>query len=456
MSGSDSRGDGAAIVSVSRDGQGSSSSIDSEIPPDAAPEYLASILDAARRHQCPDEIPDSDRNAWKPASSASVEALLKVVPIEAESEQATAFCWALCERSDINCSEPILSRLLSFARHRDPQPDELNVYCDRRATSCSVRELEANAFNCVRGIAARALAFLLSRDHSLLPQLRPTILNLLADDHPAVRVAALGLCRSIWNVDQSLAVDWLIKASETDERIGACHDAGDFYNVAFPSHAERLTQLIWRMVESSHAEVANVGASQVTARNVFFGLFTDELLKCCCGSLAQSKGVSHVAAQLVPDSKYALRCRSLATRFFEDPEKEVRLELSRMLHSDELLRQPGADRFLCDYVKSQAFRDDPRRLMYLLSRYSSPLCDLAELIRTLGLEIASKVAERSRDPSDHTFWAANDYSAVLLRLYEEAGRSDQTQLRAECLDLWDLLLEQRVGTAVALTRDIQH
>jgi hypothetical protein len=424
-----------------------------QLRPEAVPAYLASVLEAARRTTCPDEVPQDKRDTWTPASKGAVEALLERVSLDARPQLAQAFCAIVIERADIACSQAVLSRLLEYSRAADPARNELHVYCDRRADKCSIRELEVNATNCVRGVAAISLATVISRDPSLVPVVRPTVEELLVDDHPAVRVAAIQFCRPMWTIDHATAVQWLLLACEQDERVGACHDACDLYNAAFPAHANDLERLVRRMTRSADQETANVGAIQVAARHIFFGLFADDLEECCSGSIPQRKGIAHVAAQLVTDPQYSANCRSLAAKFFDDSEKEVRQQLSVMVRSDDLLRQPGGERFLCDYVKFAAFREEPRRLLHVLGQFTGGLRDLAELIRTIGAELA---VERSRDPSDHLFYAANEFSSILLRLYEEAGGPDRVELRNACLDLWDLLLERRVGTALTLTRELER
>jgi hypothetical protein len=422
-----------------------------QIPPGTAPAYLASVLEAARRTRSPDEVPQEKREMWEPASKAAVEGLLDRVPLDAEPQLAQGFCSILIERDDVTCSDAILTRLLTYAGATDPAPHVLHVYCNHRADKCSIHELEANAINCVRGVSAYALARVISSEPALLPIVRPTLEALIADDHPAVRVAAIQLCRPMWTIDPATAVQWLVNACEKDERVGACHDARDLYNAAFPGHSDKLEPLIRRMVRSSDSETANVGAIQVAARHIFFGLFSDDLEECCAGSVSQRKGVAHVAAELVAAPQHSAKARALAVKFFDDSDKEVREELGRISRSDEILRQAGNEQFLCDYVKSAAFREEPRRLLHTLGQYTGRLTDLANLIHTMAVELA---IERSRDPADPVFYAANEFSSILLRLYEEANGPERVDLRDTCLDLWDLLLERRIGAALNLTQEI--
>ena len=50
---------------------------------------------------------------------------------------------------------------------------------------------------------------------------------------------------------------------------------------------------------------------------------------------------------------------------------------------------------------------------------------------------------------------ASSFLALLLRLYEQAKDREKV-LYISCLDLWDLLLERRVGAAMGLTRELDR
>ncbi len=60
-------------------------------------------------------------------------------------------------------------------------------------------------------------------------------------------------------------------------------------------------------------------------------------------------------------------------------------------------------------------------------------------------------------PTNVSFHAAAFSSPLplLLRLYEQAKDQDQA-LYLRCLDLWDRLLERRVGAAMGLTQELDR
>ncbi|MEQ8785532.1 MAG: hypothetical protein RIC55_04505 [Pirellulaceae bacterium] len=422
--------------------------------PDAVPpDYLAAIMQSLHVQSPPSEVRDDRRADWSPASATSVQAVLEHIPRSAEAELCCAFCTIIVHRDDIEVSEKIVHRLADLVDHCDPDGDTLHVHCNQRASQCSVQVLEHNAINCVRGLAAHAIAAILFRRPDLLDRFRPEIERLLEDPHPVVRLAAVGICLPVWNLERDSAVHWLVRAASED-RVGACRDACRVFNFAFPAYAHVLCPLIRRMAASPHEDVAEVAAAEMAARWVFFGLFDEEVKRCCGGSVPQRKGVAKAAAQLVTTLDYSEPCRTLLARYFDDSEEQVRRQA--MFRVDQLLRFPETAPFLHKLAISSAFRDRPEQLLRALEQHPESLVPFSDVIfdacKNLCGELDSLEVKGTRPMS----YAGEEISPLLLRLYEQAEGSERLHVRRRCLDAWDALLEHRVGNVWSLTKQLSQ
>jgi len=74
---------------------------------------------------------------------------------------------------------------------------------------------------------------------------------------------------------------------------------------------------------------------------------------------------------------------------------------------------------------------------------------------SMGTTFAKELAEASQNMSTGISGDARLLLPLLLRLYEQA-KDRHKALYLRCLDLWDLLLERRVGAAMGLTQELDR
>ena len=268
-------------------------------------------------------------------------------------------------------------------------------------------------------------------------------------------MASIEAIEPVLNIDKDLAVHWFCKACKDDPRIAASPRGLQFFNYVIPSHIEQITPIIQEMASSPLEDVAFEGARQVTARWLFHGFFADELAKCGKGNVPQRKGVATAASQLLRDRSYAPKCRELLCCYINDDDRDVRDALSNMFRNDQPnIDDPDNYAFLREYIKSKAFADSPDNIVRLFAEFPGKLIPLSEPIFGVCEEFATTLKEKSRDISEIYQHTAKEVLPVLLRLYEQALGEGNKQIADRCLDIWDMLFENRVGRAIELTRAI--
>ena len=425
-------------------------------PDNVHPLYLSAVLDGFGKKQPDPKLPEDKKNSWQPALVETVEAVLDKYQAGDERETAMSFCRLISERADENWSQKTIARLVYYAQnHPDLEIGKLNVHCDKSSDDATVDILFQNTINCVRGVAAGAIGQLLWVHKDLMSVLRLGIESLIQDTHPAVRMAAIEAIEPALNIDKAMAVQWFCEACKDDLRVAASPRASQFFNYTVPSHIKQICPIIQQMAGSLLDDVALEGARQVTARWLFHGFFKKELAECSEGTVPQRKGVAKIAVYFQHDRKYSGQCRELLRHFINDPNKEVRDELRGMFRKDDLLNEPEYETFLKEYIRSQAFADDPDSFVWDLKEFSGSLIHVAEAIFSVCEELSTTLKEKSCDISSPYPHAASEISSILLRLYEQAQGERNKQITDRCLDIWDMLFENRVGRAIELTSSIE-
>ncbi len=426
-------------------------------PADVHHLYIAAVLGAVKQTE-PKNVPEEEKSGWEPARIETIEAILEKFSLGDQRSVANDFCWLIRERAEASWSERAIDKLVHYAMsHPDPEPEKLNVYASRQGNEtekASVHDLSSNALNSVRGVATMAIGALLWAHPDRLQKLAPTIEHLVDDAHPAVRIAALEACLPVLNTDRELAIKWFIRACQDDARVVADHRAVHYFNYCIRTHYEQLAPLIVQMANSSRGDVAEKGASEVCARWLFFDMFQEELEKCRTGNVAQRKGVAGLASHFLVDATYIDKCRPILRPFFDDPDPEVRRKARDPFHNNEaILKMPSIGDFVRDFVVTPAFHDDPTGLIFTLEHYAESALPYSELILDICKEFCGPMAESSRDVSRGIAHDAGMLSPLILRLYEQSQEA-RPDIRARCLDAWDMMFKNRIGMTRELMQQI--
>ena len=430
-----------------------------QFPPDVHPLYIAAVLSGVKLKE-PKEVPQELKAKWMPAKPETIEAFLKKFLIGNDTSSASAFCRLLFDRPGDNWSPSTIDILLDQAKnHPDPQPEKLNVHPSESGNEtryASVHTLETNALNCVRGEAARAIGALLWRHSDWYEMLLPRIESLVIDPHPAVRIAALEACLPLLNFDKDRAVKLFLLACQDDLRIAVCRHAGYFFNNAIKSHSEQLAPLVLKMLVAKNEEVVAAGATEVCARWLFYDMFHEELSDCCRGTVAHHRGVARVLSHFLADENYSNKCRSRLIKFFDDPDADVRAEARKAFNHREVLRLDDMPTFVLQYIRSQAFVDDPTNLLYAIEDYPNSLLDYSDVITEICEIFSGTIAEESRSIATGLSHDVSIFSRLILRLYEQSQGANLPNVQDKCLDVWDNMFRNRLGRTDELMKDIDQ
>lgn len=428
-----------------------------QFPEDVQPSYVSAILDGFGNKQPGEEVPESEKESWRPARVETIEAVLEKYQADDYREAAMSFCRLIANRADENWSDNTIARLVNYAcNHPDLRNGELNVYCDKSCEEATVEVLFQNTFNCVRGVAAGAIGDLLWEDKDRLDKVRTGIESLICDPHPVVRMASIKAIEPVLNIDRDLAVRWFCEACKDDLRVAASPLALRFFYYTVLNHFDRVGPIIQQMVDSPLDEVAQRGASQVTARWFFHGFFETEFAKCCKGTVSQRKGVAKVSLSLLEDKKYDGKCQELLFQFMNDPDREVRDELRGIFRKNELLNDPQYEPLIGKYIESRAFDDDPDLFILSLKEFPGSLISVAGAIFSVCEEFLVTLKKKTLDIGSRYPHTVLEAQSILLRLYEQAQGEPNPQIADRCLDIWDLFFEKRVSSTIELTKAIEQ
>jgi hypothetical protein len=425
-----------------------------KIPAHTSEEYLGAIMRAFSSMHPPDDVTEGESRTWEPVSASEVEAVYKHASELGHGGVEHSLCVLVRNRPDAGWSQSVIQEICRFAAtHPDPGIRELTVV--KEWEDRTVYDLETAAINHVRGPAAQAIPSLLSIDSALLQDCRSAIEALITDPHPGVRVAAMGICLPVWDTNPDLALDWFLRICECDDyRILPTQNAVRFVNRVQSELLSRIEPVIYRMVNSEIDEVREHGAGRAAFIWLHSGDLANLLDECLCGRVSHRKGVATVAAQNSTDANCGVKSRGLLTRMFEDPDDQVRAAAVKCFRRSNVFECNGMPHVVAAYLSSQAFQDDPTGVLRAFAEHKGSLIPFAETLFAVCEVLSGRLASDSRSLGTWVGFEADRVPILLLRLYEQAQGKALGDVQDRCLDTWDLLLENRVGTVRSLIEKI--
>lgn len=423
-----------------------------KIPASANPAFVDHILSGLLHDSPPDELSDEAKPLWNPATACEIEAVVNRANQKIRTEHAVTFCRLVRRRAEADWSEDAIKHVVAIAQlHEHPQPGEFEVDTGDRDPS---EILEFQAINVTRGVAAGAIAGLLWDHPVWINRVIPAIESLITDSHPAVRVAGIGACLPILNIDRERAISWFLKAcSHEYDPLLACHDTRRFLSIAARTHFDEIEPLLHRMLHSQFAGVQRWGAAHVTACWLMYSRSRRLFKQCCRGTEEMRVGVAVAACELVGNTRFARQCWPLLRLCFSDSDDKVRSQCNRLFYEHPLSCFDGNVKLLKAYVGTAAFRDDPSPLLRALGDYTGSLVPLSDVVFAACYVFAGPLADSSRDFATAIAGDARQIAPLLLRLYEQAQGSGNGRIQDRCLDSWDALLQSRVGSVATMMQE---
>ena len=310
------------------------------LPDDVNTCYISAILQGISQATPPDTWEKNNKTPWQPCPVSIIKSFFDKYYLSNNSrlkerrDIAISFCRMIERRSEEEWPEKFVDLLVEFAlEHHDPIDNCLSVHCDIEASKASPDILYTNTYNCVRGIAIRAISKLIWNNNDILDKILPHIDRILEDPHPVVRLASLEIILPVMNIDRPIAISWFTKICHGDLRIAATRQAIQVFNCAAQEFYHEFRNLVINMAYSNIPEVAEHGASEITARYLFNGQYESEIDAIQTGNISQRKGVAAVAAYAFSNEKYSHKCSIFLKALLNDTEKDVRDKAAHGNHS---------------------------------------------------------------------------------------------------------------------------
>jgi hypothetical protein len=127
--------------------------------------------------------------------------------------------------------------------------------------------------------------------------------------------------------------------------------------------------------------------------------------------------------------------------------ESLTLQVSRLFY-DNLFDLERDQDFINEIMNSKISRKIIHLFVYYLEKNSKKILDYKDIIFPLCNQLI-----KNHDKYEENYWIAPDLSKLIAGLYDEVVETDE-QIAGECLDIWDLMFEYRIGSIRDLSKKI--
>jgi hypothetical protein len=369
-----------------------------------------------------------------------------------DSYRASNICDIVEKKESTDWSQFTFDILIDIAiNHSNPQNEKPNVTSNKDKEMKSFDMLQSNALNCVRGNAARAIGSLLWNNEERYIKFKETVSKLCNDMSPAVRLANLSALCPIYNIDREWATDKILNGFERDYRIAGYRGSRNLFFLMYPKFRERVIKIILKCYFSDDNDLIKIGAYSLTEMYIQNGEFEDEIFNVENMNETQVKSILEMAILYFNKEEYNGLVKSLIKKY-ELSKFDLEFPISRIFY-DNLIELERDKDFLIELMKSSMSRRTIHSFVHYLEENSKSIIEYKDIILSMSYTLIENQAEYSGD-----YWGIDDeLSKLIVGLYDETSQLPDEKLNGvsqQCLDIWDLMFEKRIGSARGLSQQI--
>ncbi|WP_121615792.1 hypothetical protein [Virgibacillus halodenitrificans] len=422
-----------------------------KFPEDIDNHYIGAVFDIIGKKELDKDINKS--GGWEPVNLHLAQRLYKRWVNNEDINVAMSFCRGIRERAGELWDKEILDEISNIAiNHPNPDQGEYNVVSSEDKEGNTVNSLFANSMNCVRGCAAEAIASLLWEEKDRYDYFKDAVDSIVNDKNLAVNMSAIECIIPIINFDKDQAVNWFSQLANKDLRIVAHPYAYNLFYHLYRDYSRSIKGLVLKMYNSEFADVAKVGANHIANMYVLYGSFGDIIFENINKSKEQKEGIVKIACDLMGYQEHHEECKKIIVHFLdEEIDEELTFSYTQLLYEDKLNIKEDEE-FILKIVTSKSNRRMIRRFVDYINEIDAPIKVFKEIIFGMCQNIIQNSQQEIEDIGSELYGLAPELSKLVALLYDRT--QDEFEVNQRCLDMWDAMFENRIGTIRELTRAI--
>lgn len=366
-----------------------------------------------------------------------------------KAHRARYICDIVGKKKDSKWSPQILAIVSDVAiNHLDPANEKTNITSPRDKKMKTFNMLESHALNCVRGSAALAIGNLLWNDKQLFGYFKDSITHLCEDVNPAVKLATLDVLFPVYNIDRAWAIEKIIKMLKSDYRIAGYRNMKQMFFLMHDEEQEVIESIILKCFYESDEDLMRMGAYTLVEMHILRNRFTEVIENMEGLKQEQVKHILEMVIIYFKQKKYNELAKKLIMKYIV-LDLDLEFPICRIFY-DNLVDIERDKEFLMELVSFKSSKKVISAFVRYLEKSNQPIIAYKEIIFAMSYNIM----ENNSDTEDYIYGLNEEISKLIIGLYDESSQEKDEEMKDianECLHIWDLMFEKRIGAARILT-----
>lgn len=366
-----------------------------------------------------------------------------------EGYRARYICDMVHKKENGEWSYEILDILKDIAlNHINPKIDEPNVTSPDDKEMKSFNMLSSNAVNCVRGSAASAIGKLLWDNKTLFEYFDDSIIQLCQDENPAVRLATLDILFPVYNINREWAIEKIIDILKSDYRLAGYRDMKQMFFLTHNEKQEEIENIILKCFYEKDDDLVKMGSCILAEMYICLNRFSEVIESTENLNKEQVKYILEMVIIYFNKEEYNELAKNLIIKYIS-LDLDLEFPICKIFY-DDLIDIERDEEFLKHLVSFKSSRKIVSAFVRYLEKSNKSIIAYKDVIFAMSY----KIIENNVDSVDYIYGINEGISKLIIGLYDEASQEKSEEMNAianECLYIWDLMFERRIGAARVLT-----
>ncbi|MDO5517727.1 MAG: ATP-binding protein [Clostridium sp.] len=366
-----------------------------------------------------------------------------------KAHRARYICDIVRKKNKSEWTPQILDMLRDIAlNHFNPANDKPNVTTPSDKKMETFNMLETNALNCVRGSAAFAIGSLLWEHKQLYKYFKDTIAQLCKDINPAVRLATLDILFPVYNIDRVWAIEQIVKMLKDDYRLAGHREMKQMFFLIHGQEQEEIEHIILKCFYEKDKDLVRMGAYTLIEMYILRNRFTEVIDNVKGLNQKQVKYILEMVMIYFNKTEYNELAKQLIMKCMV-LNLDLEFPICRIFN-DSMVDIERDKEFLMQLVLVKNSKKIVRAFVRYLEKSNQPILAYKEIIFAMSYNII----ENESDIGEYIYGLDEGISKLIIGIYDEASQEKDEEMKAianECLHIWDLMFENRIGVARILT-----
>lgn len=322
---------------------------------------------------------------------------------------------------------------------------ETNVISINSKEANTFRTLSYNALNCIKGYSAITIGELLFKNKKLYSQFKDVIVRLCNDINPAVKLATLQLLYSIYNIDIEFAKTKILDILNQDYRLIGSPYIPQILLSIYDALKDPIDKILIKNFYSDDEYLIEISSKILATVYIQKQRNKEIILNIENLNDIQVQNIVEISLLYFNNNQYNNKVKELISLYLDNNFK-LEFQISRIFYNN--LVDIGRDHeFLSNLMKYDMNRTVIHSFVKYIEKNDKNIMCYKDIILSLSINrIKTHLDNISLD---------EELSKLIIELYDASTQFDNQEMISitnQCLDIWDLMFEKRIGLARMLTK----